>query len=195
MDQYLLYDIHINKITKKITGILFYLNRINDRFEQQTRIMLVQATVVSILNYCIRIWGMTNKTQMEKAQKLQNFAAKVAVGGAKKFDHVSPIFDKLGWLRLEKKTFMDICVMVFKSKQGLIPDWLFPFNSINQVTGSRTRQSNQLIVNRYATDIGSNSFLIRGPLSWNKLPLPIKEETSLIAFKRMLTKYLLMNDV
>lgn len=195
MDQYLLYDIHINKITKKITGILFYLNRINDRFELQTRTMLVQATVVSILNYCLRIWGMTNKTQMEKAQKLQNFAAKVAVGGSRKYDHVSPIFNKLGWLRLEKKVFMDICVMVFKSKQGLIPDWLFPLYTRNQVRGSRTRQSNELIVNRFATDIGRNSFLIRGPLFWNKLPPPIRDVATLPIFKTLLKKYLLLNVV
>ena len=79
MDQYLLYDVHIDKITKKMTGILYYLNRIKSRFDLHTRTMLVQAVVISILNYCLRVWGMTTKTQIEKAQKLQNFAAKVAV--------------------------------------------------------------------------------------------------------------------
>ena len=95
MDQYLLYDVHIDKITKKMTGILYYLNCIKSRFDLHTRTMLVQADVISILNYCLRIWGMTTKTQMEKAQKLQNFAAKVAVGDARKYDHVSPILERL----------------------------------------------------------------------------------------------------
>ena len=79
MDQYLLYDVHINEVTKKTTGLLYYLTRIKDRFDIQTKTMLIQAIVISILNYCLRIWGMTTKTQMEKAQKLQNFAVKVAV--------------------------------------------------------------------------------------------------------------------
>ena len=83
MDQYLSYDVHINEITKKITGTLFYLNRISDRFDLETRTMLVQSLVISNLNYCLRIWGMTTKTQIEKAQKLQNFAARVAFGGVR----------------------------------------------------------------------------------------------------------------
>ena len=150
MDQYLLYDVHINEVTKKTTGLLYYLNRIKDRFDLQTRTMLIQAIVISILNYCLRIWGMTTKTQMEKAQKLQNFAAKVAVGGVRKFDHVSPILEKLEWLKMEKKVFMDICVMVFKSKQGLIPDWLFSLCSVHQVRYRRKRQSNEFLVDRHA---------------------------------------------
>ncbi len=34
--------------------------------------------------------GTTNATLFSTVQKLQNFAAKVAVGGARKYDHVSP---------------------------------------------------------------------------------------------------------
>ena len=193
MDQYLLYDIHINEITKKTTGILYYLNRIKQRFDLQTRTMLVQAVVVSILKYCLRIWGMTTKSQIEKAQKLQNFAAKVAVGDARKYDHVSPILNKLGWLRLEEMVFMDICLMIFKYRRGLIPDWLFSIHSVHQVRDRRTRQSNELVVNRSATDIAKNSFLIAGPLYWNKLPSHVKNVASLPQFKNVLKKHLLGN--
>ena len=195
MDQYLLYDVHINEVIKKTTGILYYLNRIKDRFDLQTRTMPVQAVVISILNYCLRIWGMTTKTQLEKAQKLQNFAAKVAAGDAKKYDHVSPILEKLGWLKLEKKFFLDICIMVFKYKRGLIPDWLFSLYSVHQVRDRRTRQSNELIVNRCATDIAKNSFLITGPLYWNKLPSSVRNVASLPQFKNILKKLLLTNDI
>ena len=102
-DQYLLYDVHITEMTKKITGILYFLNRIRDRFDTNTRIMIVQALALSILNYCLRVWGMTTKQQLEKAQKLQNFAARVAVGGVQKYDHVSPVLESLGWLKIDRK--------------------------------------------------------------------------------------------
>ncbi len=37
-------------------------------------------------------WGTTNDTLMATVQKLQNFAVRVAIGGVKKYDHVSPFF-------------------------------------------------------------------------------------------------------
>ena len=159
-----------------------------------TRIMLVQSLAISLLNYCLRVWGMTNKTQIERSQKLQNFAAKVAIGGARKFDHVSPIIEKLQWLRMSKKIFMEVCVMVFKHRRRLIPEWLFNFESRGQVRDVRTRQEEDLIVNRFKTDIGKNSFEIIGPLNWNKLPTQIRDERSIHIFKKNLKKFLLSND-
>ena len=41
MDQYLLYDIHVNHISRKVNGILMFLNRIKDNFEQSARILVV----------------------------------------------------------------------------------------------------------------------------------------------------------
>lgn len=76
--QYMLFDSHIDEMSRKVTGILLYLNRIEDCFEISTRIMVVQSLVLSIVNYCSRVWGATNKTQIERVQKLQIFAATVA---------------------------------------------------------------------------------------------------------------------
>ena len=116
IDQYLLFDTHIDKLVKKTIGVLYYLNRIKDRFDIHTRTMVVQVIVMSLLNCCLRIWGMTNRIQLDKVQKIQNFAAKVAVGYASKYDHVSPILEKLAWVRMDKKIFMDICVFKIFSK-------------------------------------------------------------------------------
>ena len=81
MDSYLTFNVHIDEIQKKTTGILLYINRVNDRLDSVCRVMVVQSLVLSILNYCLRVWGSTNKTQMDTVKKIQNFAAKAAVGG------------------------------------------------------------------------------------------------------------------
>ena len=60
---------------------------------------MIQSIVLSIINYYYTIWGTTNATQIDRVQKLQNFAAKMAEGNAQKFDHVTPILRELGWLR------------------------------------------------------------------------------------------------
>ncbi len=55
---------------------------------------------------------------MSDAPKLHNFAAKVAIGGAKKFDHATPIIQELGWLKIEEKHVLDTCTVVFKIING-----------------------------------------------------------------------------
>ena len=106
MDSYMTFDFHIDALHKKVNGTLQYLNRIYDRFDNECRVMVVQALVISVLNYCLRVWGSTNKTQMERVKKLHNFAARVAVGGAHKHDHVTPMFEMLKWLRMDKKILL-----------------------------------------------------------------------------------------
>ena len=47
---------------------------------------------------------------MGRAQKIQNFATKVASGQGRKYYHVTPIHEKLKWLRLDKKYVYEICI-------------------------------------------------------------------------------------
>ena len=99
-DPHLLFDKHITEISKKIYGTLMYVNRIKDNFNKNTRIIVIQSLIMSIINYGITIWGSTNSTQIERVQKLQNFAAKVALGGAARSGHVTPFLKELRWLKI-----------------------------------------------------------------------------------------------
>ena len=82
-DRYMLFNVHVTELTKKIMGTLMLMNRVSDSFDQPTRVIIVQSLVLSLINYCIGIWGSTNMTLHQNVQKLQNFAAKVAIGGLK----------------------------------------------------------------------------------------------------------------
>ena len=195
MDSYMTFDFHIDALHKKVIGTLQYLNRVYDRFDNECRVMVVQALVVSVLNYCLRVWGSTNKTQMERVKKLHNFAAKVAVGGAHKHDHVTPIFEKLKWLRMDKKYFYDICILVFKIIHKILPEWLFSLPSVGQHRSRSmiTRHENSLYVPRALTDVGARNIKIIGPTLWNRLPVDIKNCQTLTSFKSLLLKHLLGN--
>ena len=43
------------------------------------------------------------------------------MGGARKFDHVTPIIQKLGWLRIMEKHKLDTCATVFTIINGFYP--------------------------------------------------------------------------
>lgn len=83
------FDVHVNDLHRKVTGILTFINRIGKHFHKRTRIV-VQSLDLSLICYCISMWGFTNNTMLNVAQMLQNVAANIAVGRARKYDHVFP---------------------------------------------------------------------------------------------------------
>ena len=95
MDNTLLFDKHIHELCKKVTGTLLYINRMSERFDRESRTQIVQTLVLSMMNYCLKIWGTRTGAQTQKVQKLQNFAARVAVGGIRIYDHITPNINDL----------------------------------------------------------------------------------------------------
>ena len=194
MDRYMTFEVHIDNMSRKVIGSLSFLNRnIHLFFDVQTRINVVKTLILSIINYCSSIWGMANVTQLSRVQKLQNFAAKVAYGGAKKRDHVSPIIEKLRWLKIDEKIEYDIAILVYKVLNHLLPSWLFNFQLNKNICSRHTRQSEDLHVQKANTNIGSNSFVIRGPKTWNSIQHASRCAPSLNSFKKQLYQNLMIN--
>ena len=42
-DRYMLFDVHITELTKKIMGTLMFINRVSDNLDQPTRVIIVQS--------------------------------------------------------------------------------------------------------------------------------------------------------
>ncbi len=133
-----------------------------------------------------------NITQLKRVKKLQNFAAKVAIGGASKFDHATPILNKLQWLPIRKK--VEQCLTSFKIMNNHLPSWLFCFPQVSNVNITNTRQQNLLHIPRTKTDTDSRSITVRGPKLWNNLPSTVKECNNLHAIKAELKKNFLLHN-
>lgn len=191
IDKYMLFDVHIDEVTKKVMGTLMFINRISQKFDKSTRKLVVQSLVLSLINYCIVIWGTTNETLLHNAQKLQNFAAKVAVGCYRKYDHVTPIIKELQWLKIKEKHTLEKCATIYKCINNYYPDWYIKFPTVREHTTSNTRQLNNLHVPRARTDCGARDIAILGPKLWNALPTNVTGSASLHAFKSKLSKFLL----
>ena len=187
----MLFDDHINHISRKVNGILIALNRIKDSLDKTSRITIVQSLSISIINYCLRVWGMTTKEQIERVQKLQNFAARVAHGEVRKYDHITPIIKELGWLKIENKIMYDMCIFTYRVCNNLLPEWLFSFPAVQELNTRTTRQSSKLFVPRTRTDMGGKAITVKGPRIWNTVPASIQSQPTLKAFKNKLKSYLL----
>ena len=139
--------------------------------------------------------GSTSDVHLNKIQKLQNFAARVADGTARKFDHITPYLNKLGWLRIKENYEYEVCCLVFKVTRKFLPEWLYNFVTVNALTGLATRHANDLAGRRAITDIGSREISICGPRFWNNLPMNIRNSCTLQSFKSNLKKNLLSRRI
>ena len=195
LDRYMMFDTHINELTKKVISMLIFISRVSVNFDKRTTETVVQSLVLSLINYCIRIWGTTNATLIHKVQKLQNFAARVSIGGMKKYDHVSPAFRELKWLRIKQMHFLETNIAIYKSLRGMYPGWLHSFSTVHSVTNTTTRQSNNLSVPKFNTNCGGRAFIVNGPMAWNSLPPEITNRNTLSNFKCKLINDLLTKKI
>ena len=194
IDRYMTFEVHINEMHKRVMGILIYLNRIKNSFPTDTRTLIVQALAVSIISYCSKIWGSTNKTQLQRVQKLQNFAARIALGNVNKYDRITPHINKLNWLKIENKYAFDICVYVFKILNKQLPSWLLTLPLVTEYNNRRTRQQYDLYIPPTRTIMGDRKMSVRGPRLWNSLPEEVKNAISIKTFKTNLKKHLIQNQ-
>ena len=152
---------------------------------------------MSTINYCLPVYGTTNNTLIKKIQKLQNFAAKICIGGAKRRDHATPFITQMKWLKIDKKIIYDIAISVYKIKCKNYPEWFLHLPTTTEVTQSRytTRQQDNLHVPHTNTHGGARSLLVLGPRVWNTLPRNIQQSNTIHMFRSRLKTFLLNNDV
>ncbi len=70
---------------------------------------------------------------MKRVQNLQNFAAKMGVGGARRRDHVTPFITQMNRLITARKVFFDVGVAVYKIQNNMYPEWFLHLRTITDV--------------------------------------------------------------
>ena len=190
IDRYLSFDSHIEQICTKANGLLFFINRNKALFDNETRKIVVESLVLSLFSYCSVIWGGGNKCLLDKVQRTQNFAAKIAVGNGRKFDRATPFIQKLNWLKINEQIKYDTTMFMFKLCHGHIPNWVMKLEVVGNSHLRNTRQTSHLVVRRTRTKLADRALSVKGPVLWNDLPNYIKTITSMPVFKKELKKFI-----
>ena len=172
-DRSLTWTAHISNITKNCFGVLGGLSHLRGHLPPAVILTLVSALVVSQVRYCVSIYGGTTKQNVSRIQKVLNYAAKV-VFGRKKYDHVSDLLGRLGWLSAEELVSYHSLSLVHKVRCSGEPEVLAAeLTTVAEARGrdlaAVTRQDRQLFVPRSRTEMGKRRFRCRGPAQYNAL--------------------------
>ena len=84
IDASLTFDEHVTNLVSSCTGILCQINRAKYLLDKQTISIIINALVFSKLYYYSSVWGNTSNKNLDKLQKVQNFAGRI-LSGTKNF--------------------------------------------------------------------------------------------------------------
>ena len=186
VDENLTWHFHVDKLCKKIASAIGAIKRVKPFVPQSTLPGIYNSLVQPHFDYCSLVWGNCGKTLSNKLQKLQNRAARVITSSNYDAD-VNSLFHKLSWKDLNSQSQIQKALMVFKSLNGLVPEYLTSkFVARNVLNYALRNSANKYVVPFQRTNYMKNSFSSSGATLWNRLHRNIKESSSIDQFKRLL---------
>ena len=185
IDENLRWQTHIDKLSKKIASGIGAIKRIRPFVPPPTLHYIYNALIQSHFDYCNLVWGNCGKTLFDRLQKLQNRAARVLTFSSYDAD-ANRLIRQLDWKDLSAQFQIQKSIMVYKSLNGLVPEYLSSkFVKRNETRYSLRDSVNKLFVPFPRTNFMKNSFSYSGAVLWNSLPCHVREAESLSQFKRL----------
>ena len=181
---------HINRLTSNLYHILRKVAHVRHLLNEEATKIIIQALVLSKIDYCNSIYQGAPTYAIDKLQRLQNMGCRI-IRKVGKYDHITPHLIELHWLRIRECIVYKVCVLMFKCINGLAPQYLSETIIHAHARNLRSSTFNHLPTVRCNTAIAQNSaFSSTGPRLWNMLPNDIKTSSSLDVFKAKLKTFL-----
>ena len=174
-DQKMTFTAHIDDVVRRCTGTLCGLSHSRHCLPQPTVIKLVEGLVISLIRYCVTVYGATTKTQLCRLQRVLNFGARV-ISGRRKYDHISDVLQELQWLTAENMFLYHGVTLLNKIRCTSEPETLSRgLTSRYSIHHRSTRQSDQLATPRIRSESGKRRFLHSIVTKFNGLPAAMRD--------------------
>ena len=197
LDSNLSMTAHISKTVLNCFAAMRLICSVCHSVSKAVLLSLVTALVLSRVDFGNATLAGLPACQLCRLQSVLHATARI-VFRARKFDHVTPLFRELHWLRIPERITFKLSCLVFRSLNGTAPVYLADsINSINRATDVTTRRSLRsssstavvVPVTRCST-IGDRIFPVVAARAWNSLPSLVTLSSSLSTFKHHLKTYL-----
>ena len=187
IDQSLTWDQQISKMKQRATNSIRNLHRINDLVPRKQQRILYNSLVAPHFSYADIVWNNCGKSNANKLQQAQNFAAKSMLG-MKKYDSSTTALKKLELLPLAEKRKISIAVHVKKSLIAKAPENIQQqFMKHPSFEDTRAAARGDLTYPKHRTQQYQHGPLYTAIKTWNTIPLYLRDN-NLTSFKTQLQK-------
>lgn len=123
LDPDLNFESHISNLTRTAFYHLRNIAKVQPFLSQADTERLMHAFITSMLDYCNALFSGLPKKAINILQTIQNAAARVLTKTRRRA-HISPVLKSLRWLPVSFRIDFEILLLVFKSLNGLAPEYL-----------------------------------------------------------------------
>ena len=191
VDKSLSMERQVNQVCKSASYHLHNIGSIRRYLTTDATKALVQALVISRLDYCNALLVGLPKVRTDKLQRIQNASARV-ISRTRKDHHITPVLMGLHWLPVQRRVEYKVILYAYKALCGEAPTYLQEL--IQQHVPSRDLRSSsniQLEAPKVCTKTyGARSFRSAASRLWNQLPDHMRRMSSVNAFKKTLKTHL-----
>ncbi len=205
-DDQLTFKEHIAKTARSCRFALHNIRKIRPFLTEHAAQLLVQALVISRLDYCNALLAGLPSNTIKPLQMIQNAEARLVFNKPKRA-HVTPLFVSLHWLPVAARIQFKTLMLTYRTTTGSAPTY---FHSLLQIyipsrspvyihsllriyipSRSLRSASERLVVpSQRGSKSLSRTFSFTVPGWWNDLPTPIRTAGSLSIFKQQLKTHL-----
>ena len=134
---------------------------------------MFNSLVLPHFNYCSNVWNSFSNDHINKLYKLQKRAARV-ITRSNYETRSAQIFQTLHWKPIKDILDKRYLIMIFKTLQGLAPNYLRQLLNVSNNNSYQLRSNNRnLSLPKPRTNFCKKSFSYRGAVMCNDLPIKI----------------------
>ena len=160
--------------------------------DKKTAQVVVQALVLSRIDYCNSLLMGSAEYQIDKLQRIQNMACRV-ICSVRKYDSISYHLKDLYWLHVHECIAYKIFILMFKCYRDIAPKYLTElvrFDSNHSRNLHSTLKFLAQVPRSSNVQTSVSAFSIVGPKLWNGLPVTLKVKENIKDFKIALKNHL-----
>jgi hypothetical protein len=184
-------EAHVNTVCRSAYFHLRNLGRIRKYLTRKATETLIHAFVTSKLDFMNALLVGLPQHLLYKLQKIQNVAARI-ITFHKAHESITPILQALHWLPVRQRIAYKVLMLTYKCLNGEAPQYLRDL--LHEHCPRRSLRSGgqlQLVEPRTRTaKYGDRAFSKAAPVMWNKLPLELRQSSTITIFKRDLKTHL-----
>ena len=122
-DQHHSMEVHVRNICCSVFYHLHHISRIRDVLDINTAATVVQALVISRLDYSNSLLYGLPSTLINRLQRVQNETARVVVQAGGR-EHITPVLFRLHWLPVQYRITFKVLLLTYRTLHGLVPAYL-----------------------------------------------------------------------